>query len=436
MQIKGQVLLKRMRKMMNQKAKTYCMSCGSPLSADIVMIGNQYPSAVFVTEDDCLENLQPTSLNLARCSNEDCGLVQLSNEYNLQHVFDHYPYESSLTATMGSILKDVVEDAKKLVVLNNEDVVLDIGGNDGTLLGLIDQPLKARVNIDAAAGIKQVFSAPNYSHVHDKFSAKVYKEIGLPNPKLIFSIAMFYHLTNPVEFCKNIYKIMDDDSVWVLQMTYLGTMLTDNIFDNIVHEHAAYYSLASLEYLLSQVGLKVAEARVVKSYGGSLRVFIVKDPSRFNKESFRKDYEDIKKYESEHKTNTYEALYAFNSRVQLLGQSIKAIADHIVSEHGCIWGFGASTKGNMLLQFLGIDNKQMPCILDNSEKKIGKMTIGSKIAIIEESSNLCKVPKYLFVLPYYYTSAFIKIIQKKLTPGQKVHLLIPLPYPHFITVSK
>jgi NDP-4-keto-2,6-dideoxyhexose 3-C-methyltransferase len=337
---------------------------------------------------------------------------------------------------MGSILKDVVEDAKKLVVLNNEDVVLDIGGNDGTLLGLIDQPLKARVNIDAAAGIKQVFSAPNYSHVHDKFSAKVYKEIGLPNPKLIFSIAMFYHLTNPVEFCKNIYKIMDDDSVWVLQMTYLGTMLTDNIFDNIVHEHAAYYSLASLEYLLSQVGLKVAEARVVKSYGGSLRVFIVKDPSRFNKESFRKDYEDIKKYESEHKTNTYEALYAFNSRVQLLGQSIKAIADHIVSEHGCIWGFGASTKGNMLLQFLGIDNKQMPCILDNSEKKIGKMTIGSKIAIIEESSNLCKVPKYLFVLPYYYTSAFIKIIQKKLTPGQKVHLLIPLPYPHFITVSK
>jgi len=422
--------------MMNQKVKTECISCGSPLSADIVMIGEQYPSAVFVTEEDAMDNLHPTSLNLARCSNEDCGLVQLSNEYNLQQVFDHYPYESSLTATMKTILKDVVEDAKKVVRLDENDVVLDIGGNDGTLLSLMDQPVKARVNIDAAAGIKQVFSAPDYVHVHSQFNADVYTALNLPNPKLIFSIAMFYHLTDPLEFCRNIYKIMSDDSVWVLQMTYLGTMLTDNIFDNIVHEHAAYYSLASLEFLLSQVGLSIAEARVVKSYGGSLRVFIVKDRTKFNGEYLLKDYAGIKQFELEHKTNTYEALYAFNSRVQLLGCSIKAIVDHIVSEYGCVWGFGASTKGNMLLQFLGIDKKQMPCILDNSAKKIGKMTIGSKISIIEESSNLCKLPEYLLVLPYYYTSAFVKIIQKNLKAGQKVHLLIPLPYPQFITVSK
>lgn len=398
---------------MNQKVKTHCISCGSPLSADIVIIGDQYPSAVFVTEEDNLDDLHPTSLNLARCSNDDCGLVQLSNEYNLQHVFDHYPYESSLTATMNSILKNVVDDAQKIINLDKNDVVLDIGGNDGTLLSLIDRPVKARVNIDAAAGIKQVFADPNYVYVHDKFNADVYKKLDLPNPKLIFSIAMFYHLTNPIEFCRNIYKIMSDDSVWVLQMTYLGTMLTDNIFDNIVHEHAAYYSLASLEFLLSQVGLSIAEARVVKSYGGSLRVFIVKDRSKFNSEYLLKDYVDIKQFEAEQKTNTYEALYAFNSRVQLLGNTIKALVDHIVYVHGYLWGFGASTKGNMLLQFLGIDNKQMPCILDNSAKKIGKMTIGSKISIIEEASHLSKLPEYLLVLPYYYTNAFIKIIQKK-----------------------
>ena len=126
--------------MMNQKVKTHCISCGSPLSADIVIIGDQYPSAVFVTEEDNLDDLHPTSLNLARCSNDDCGLVQLSNEYNLQHVFDHYPYESSLTATMNSILKNVVDDAQKIINLDKNDVVLDIGGNDGTLLSLIVDP--------------------------------------------------------------------------------------------------------------------------------------------------------------------------------------------------------------------------------------------------------------------------------------------------------
>jgi NDP-4-keto-2,6-dideoxyhexose 3-C-methyltransferase len=424
-----------METMVIQKKRVACISCGAPLADDIVIIGDQYPSAIFISDKSpVVGGLTASSLNLTRCTDESCGLVQLANAYDLQYVFDHYPYESSSTATMKQILQDVVDDAIRVTSLSRDDVVLDIGGNDGTLLGLIRQPVRARVNVDAAAGLVQSVSTPDYRHVHARFNAEVYRKLGLPNPRLIFSVAMFYHLNDPLDFCRSIREVMSDNSVWVLQMTYLGTMLRDNIFDNIVHEHAAYYSLSSLESLLTLVGLHIAEARLVESYGGSLRVFIVKDPALFPKEYWRKDYVDIQRFETEHKTNTYEALYAFNSRTQLLRDSIGAIVDHIVQWHGPLWGFGASTKGNMILQYLGIKADRMSCILDNSPKKIGTWTTGSMIPIVEEASYLDRLPEYLFVLPYYYTNAFVQIIQKRLAIGRQVHLFVPLPHPHFVTV--
>jgi len=422
--------------MIIQKKRIVCISCGAPLADDIVNIGNQYPSAIFVSENDPITSeLTATSLNVTRCTNESCGLVQLANEYDLQYVFDHYPYESGSTATMKQILQDVVYDALRITSLSSDDVVLDIGGNDGTLLSLIHQPVRARVNIDAAAGVAQLVSAPDYRHVHARFNAEAYRKLGLPNPRLIFSVAMFYHLNNPIDFCRSIHQIMSDNSVWVLQMTYLGTMLRDNIFDNIVHEHAAYYSLFSLEALLSRVGLHIAEARCIDSYGGSLRVFIVKDPAQFSRKYWRKDYVDIQLFETEQQTNTCESLCAFNSRAQLLRDSIVAIVNHLVQRYGPLWGFGASTKGNMILQYLGIKTDRMSCILDNNPKKIGTCTMGSMIPIVDEALYLDRLPEYLFVLPYYYTNAFVRIIQKRLAAGRQVYLFVPLPHPHFVTVG-
>ena len=418
------------------KKRTSCIGCGAPLAWDIVYVGDQYPSAIFLADDRPLpEELAASSLNVTRCTDERCALVQLSHEYDLQYVFDHYPYESGSTATMKGILQDLVDDAQRVAPLGAEDVVLDIGGNDGTMLDLVRTPVRARVNIDAAANIVQAVSAPDYRHVHARFSAVAYRNLGLPPPRVITSTAMFYHLNNPLEFCRNVREIMSDDSVWVLQMTYLGTMLRDNIFDNIVHEHVAYYSLASLEALMARVGLHVAEARLVESYGGSLRVFLVKDPASFPKAFWRRDYPAIQRFETEHLTNTFDALYAFNSRVQLLRASLGAIVDHLVERQGPLWGFGASTKGNMILQFLGITTERMACILDNSPKKIGTRTTGSLIPIVDETSHLERVPEYLFVLPYYYTRAFVGIIQKRLGSGRHVHLFSPLPHPHFVTVN-
>lgn len=410
-----------------------CIACGSNLESDIVIVGDQYPSAIFSSKKNEVESeISPSNLNVTRCSN--CKLVQLSHKYDLQCVFDHYPYESNSTATMRDILKNVVESSKSVVNLTNEDVVLDIGGNDGTLLEFINQPVKARVNIDAAAGVKQLISSSDYHYIHSKFKASVYENLGLPKPKLIFSIAMFYHLNDPITFCNDVKKIMSDDSVWIIQLTYLGTMLRDDIFDNIVHEHAAYYSLKSLKSVLLSVGLHIINAEIVKSYGGSLRVFVVKNPDNFPKYD---SLNDVEKFETDNETNYIGSLYDFNNRMQLIKYSLNNTINKIVCESGPIWGFGASTKGNMLLQFLNIKENKMPVILDNSIKKIGKWTTGSSIPIVEERAYIKSIikHKYLFVLPYYYTDAFVKIIERYLNVGSKVSLLVPLPHTHFVHIE-
>jgi NDP-4-keto-2,6-dideoxyhexose 3-C-methyltransferase len=160
----------------------------------------------------------------------------------------------------------------------------------------------------------------------------------------------------------------------------------------------------------------------------------MKEGGKFPEKYFRKDYCEVEAFEREHRTNTFEELYAFNSRAQLLRSSINAVLAHLNEQNGPVWGFGASTKGNMLLQFLGVTSKEMPKILDNSSKKIGTRTTGSLIPIVDEASNLSNLPSYLMVLPYYYTDAFVKIIRKHLATGSVVNLFIPLPYPHFMTV--
>ena len=413
-----------------------CISCSSVLVDDLVEIGDQYPSAIFLEKRDQVpEGLSPSSLNLSKCSNEKCGLVQLTEIKNLQYVFDHYPYESGSTATMKEKLKSIIDDSLNYVELSENDVVLDIGGNDGTMLSLINQKVHAKVNIDAASGVKQKIFDDNYFHIHSKFNYKSYNTLNFQAPKIIYSVAMFYHLSDPKSFCKDISKLMSEDSLWVLQMTYLGSMLKDNIFDNIVHEHVAYYSLKSLEFLLSMFNLSIIESKVVDSYGGSLRVFIKKNATKKIIDFNRKQYFEIQRFEKENNTNTLEGLWAFNERTKLLKVTLKNIINHINEIHGPMFGFGASTKGNMLLQLLNLDERNISCVLDNSLKKIGTYLTGNNIPILNENIIEKQCSNYIIVLPYYYKNALLSIIKKKLPTGSDINVLIPLPEPHFINIK-
>ena len=408
-----------------------CIVCNSALGNDYVFIGDQYPSAVFPEKNsDYKKEISPSSLNLTKCTNNDCGLVQLSNEYNLNYVFENYPYESASTATMLDKLKDIIDETESIVSLNKNDTILDIGGNDGSMLNLMKTPVNKRVNFDAAVGIDSVFSSDDYERVEGLFSSDEYRAKGFQNPKLIYSVAMFYHLNDPVQFCKEVKSIMNNDTVWCIQMTYLGTMLQDNIYDNIVHEHVAYYSLRSLNFLLGSLGMEIIKAKVVDSYGGSLRVHVVKKNSKNIKL-----ISDVIDYERKYEINNLSSVLAFNQRIQVIKEVTSNMINHIVEDHGKLVALGASTKGNMICQFVGIGADKIKFILDNNKKKIGLITTGTEIPIVEEEKYLNEIPKYILILPYYYNNFFIELIRRKLPKGGKSYLVIPLPIPHYIKVE-
>ena len=147
------------------------------------------------------------------------------------------------------------------------------------------------------------------------------------------------------------------------------------------------------------------------------------------------DKKSVIRFEASNEVNELHSLDAFNTRAQLLRKILQNQICHLVDLRGPIWAFGASTKGNMILQFLGFNQTQIKCVLDNSMKKIGSMTIGSKIPVEDEAIFLNYVSGYMLILPYYYLDSFIEIIKKKITKWRKIYLIVPLPYPKIITIN-
>jgi NDP-4-keto-2,6-dideoxyhexose 3-C-methyltransferase len=221
---------------------------------------------------------------------------------------------------------------------------------------------------------------------------------------------------------------MNDDSLFVLQMTYLESMYSENIFDNVVHEHVTYFSLKSLKFVAELAGLKVIGARVVASYGGSLRVFLVRNTSSKTLPGLAKETKEIIAVESMKSTEDPETLAKFGDSFEIWKNNLKQVLDNQVKRFGPIIGMGASTKGNMILQSLEIKEDVMPFIMDNNLKKIGSRTTGSFIPIVGEESVLDLNPNVMS-LPYYYDEFFKNILRKKIKEGEFVDFISPLPNP-------
>lgn len=413
-----------------------CIACENALEVDVAIIGDQFPSAIYlagVTEEEF--GLEKSSLNLSQCQNSMCGLVQLTKPIDLDIVYKHYPYQSGTTATMNSILSSVVDEALSYIDLAPGDVILDIGGNDGTLLSLINRPDCKLVNIDTASNIHQLPHAKNYSYINAKFSCAAYHELEIPSPKIIFNVAVFYQLSNPLQFLRDIVEIMNDDSLFVLQMTYLESMYSNSIFDNIVHEHITYFSLKSFTFIAELAGLRILGARVVDSYGGSLRVFLVRSTSEKAISRLETLAREVIDTETRNKTNDLSTLSKFGDNFEIWKTRLRETLDAQVEKNGLIIGLGASTKGNMILQSLGINQEMMPFILDNNPKKIGSRTTGSYIPIVNED-DVAKLVGNVMSLPYYYDEFFKKLVSSKIERGEFVDFISPLPVPKVTRISR
>ena len=241
---------------------------------------------------------------------------------------------------------------------------------------------------------------------------------------------MFYHLSDPVTFSQDVASIMDESTIWCIQMSYAGSMMQNCVVDNIVHEHITYYTLKSLSYLASICGLEVFDAEIIEVYGGSIRAFLRKK-NHLTSSTKTDNLKKIEEYEAAHSINEFSALYNFNILATTFKKNFRTFIDYLTSKNEKIYGFGASTKGNMLLQYLEITENQILGVYDNNSKKIGSSMMGTNISVIDERQLSKSDATKLISLPYYYHENFKNLIPKLMKDLNKRHLGLIRPLPTF-----
>jgi NDP-4-keto-2,6-dideoxyhexose 3-C-methyltransferase len=253
--------------------RTNCRVCGNETLSEVLSLGNQYVSD-FV--DTMTENASaPLDLIICNADEGGCGLLQLKHTADQASLYRNYWYRSGINQTMRDALKDITQKASTLVDLKNGDFIIDTGSNDNTLLKSYEKQDLNRIGFEPATNLMPYAQDPNITVINDFFSAKPFLQASNnKKAKIITSIAMFYDLEDPNAFTADAAQCLDKDGVWIIQMAYLPSMLLDNIFDNICHEHLEYYSLLSLENLLARHNLRVIDVELNDVNGGSYRVYI------------------------------------------------------------------------------------------------------------------------------------------------------------------
>ncbi|MCL5071162.1 MAG: class I SAM-dependent methyltransferase [Actinobacteria bacterium] len=342
---------------------------------------------------------------------------------DISKMYEEYPFTSSTNSSMPKILKDVLDSALLHVDVNESDLVLDIGGNDGTLLSFLRDKKCDLLCIDAAKNIKPVFKSSNFNIVNDFFNERIYKSATNKKAKIVFSIAMFYHLSDPVQFAKDIEACLADDGIWVIQMAYLPAMIKTTMYDNIVHEHVGYYAADHLRWIMEKANLEIFDVMLNDVYGGSFRIFIKK--KGFPKYAVTDRYNRILAKEKEMKIYDQETYVNFMKRIKKTRADLLKLCRRIESERKKIWVYGASTKGNTILQYCGITNDLIDAAADSNPFKFGKYIIGADIPIKSEDQMRAVRPDYLLALPYSFVDAFMKRENDLIKNGTK--FIVPLP---------
>ena len=397
---------------------------------ELFNLGNLYVS------DFLGENDEPRGgkVEMKMMLDESSGNVRLEESAPLDVMYGKYWYRSGINQSMKNELQRIVNSILEVKKLKENDIWVDIACNDGTMFDFIPNNV-IKVGIDPVDNSYKSESEKKANLIiQDYFTADSYKKsrFGSQKAKVVTSIAMFYDLEHPDKFIQDVSEILDENGLWVLQLSYTPLMIEQLAFDNICHEHIYYYSLFNLKKLMESNGFKVVDCQLNDTNGGSFRVYVMKeegDITKFATQPHRDvcnfRIQSLLSQEEKLKLDSIETWMSFYDRILKLKQQTVSFIKSEKEKGKKIWGYGASTKGNTLLQYFGLDHTLIDGIAERSVYKWGLKTVGTNIPISSEEQMRNESPDYLLVLPWHFISEFIERERDFLLDGGK--FIVPCP---------
>lgn len=414
-----------------------CRVCGSTALTPIINLGDQYLQGSFVKPGKEMPPMRKIPLSLVRCDptkdEKACGLLQMEHTVPPEVLYAAYWYRSGTNDTMKNHLKGIVKEA--VSILNKSSgSVLDIGCNDGTLFGFYPEGFR-KYGIDSS-DVTQEIDKQEVTVIQDMFPSEELLEC-LQERKMdiITSIAMFYDLEDPVAFVKGIKNILAPEGIWVFEMSYMPMMLQMTSYDTICHEHLEFYSLAVIEYILKKSDMKVFNVMLNDINGGSLRCYATHITNfKYKNEEHLRNIRAMHRAELDLELDTDKPYKNFQDRINVHRDELITLLKKLKMEGKKIHIYGASTKGNTILQWCGIDNRIIDYAAERNPDKYGAHTLGTDIPIISEAESREMNPDYYLVLPWHFKDEFIKREREIMERGTR--LIFPLPKIEIVSKEK
>jgi len=406
-----------------------CRVCGNQNLVQVLDLGEQMLTGVFPRTRDASVTVGP--LRLVKCMGDQaCGLLQLEHSFDLGEMYgDNYGYRSGLNQSMVSHLREKVRRISRWVDLREGDLVLDIGSNDGTTLAAYPSMGLDLLGIDPTAGKFRQYYPDHVGLLADFFSAAVV-QANRPGKqaKVVTSFSMLYDLESPLQFMREIHEVLADDGVWVFEQSYMPAMLEMNAYDTVCHEHLEYYALRQVKWMADRAGFRIIDVEFNDINGGSFSVAVAKTASGLPESS---DLEHLLQIEVELGLDTLVPYQAFAARVAASRQELQEFINQAHRDGRTLAALGASTKGNVLLQYCGLDSSAIKVVGEVNPEKFDCYTPGTWIPIRPESEVLASNPDYLVVLPWHFRNFFLGNSQ-----FAGMWLLFPLPRLEVVQVTE
>jgi NDP-4-keto-2,6-dideoxyhexose 3-C-methyltransferase len=376
-----------------------CRICGNTNLLCVLDLGEQVLTGVFPKTRDAKITKGP--LRLVKCIGM-CGLLQLEHSYDSSEMYgENYGYRSGLNPSMVAHLQAKVARILKQTHLLPGDIVVDIGSNDGTTLRAYPAFL-TRMGFDPAGAKFAEYYPEGVQLVSDFFSAELLKKYGRRKVSVITSFSMFYDLEDPTRFMRDIYEVLADDGIWVFEQSYMPSMLQTGSYDTVCHEHLEFYALKQIAWMADLVGFVIRDVELNDVNGGSISVTL----SKYGKES--EMVKILLDKEGEAGYNYFEPFLSFAKRAEESKLALLAFLRDAQQNNKTVMALGASTKGNVLLQYCGLTEKDISCIGEVNCDKVGSYTPGTGIPIVSEAEVLAAKPDFLIVLPWHFKKFFLE----------------------------